>query len=65
MHNLTPEQQKECQNRIDIANAEIKAICEKYQVEPIVTNIELAMGDLKYKGIPSPFTNPDEPIKEA
>lgn len=46
---MTEEQKKDCQERIDKANEEIKAICEKYQVEPVVTALTLAMGDLKYK----------------
>ncbi len=63
MLNLTPEQSKDCQDRIDKANAEIQAICEKYQVEPVV-QATFFMGDTKYKSVPSPLT-PNEPAKEA
>lgn len=52
---LTEEQIRDCQDRIDKANAEIKAVCEKYQVEPVVESIKLSMGDVKFKAVPSPF----------
>lgn len=54
---MTEEQKKDCQDRIDKANAEIKAICEKYQVEPVIQSVQMAMGDIKYKPIPSPLSN--------
>ncbi len=54
---LTNTQKFDCKERIDKANAEIAEICKKYQVEPVIESVKMAMGDTKYKGVPSSIDN--------
>lgn len=56
MNNLTEEQKKDAQERIDKANIEIAEICKKYEVEPVISSVQLSMGDIKYKSVLSPLS---------
>lgn len=55
---MTNIEKDDCKNRIDKANAEMKAICDKYQIEPVIT-ANFMLGDVKYKKIVSPIQKED------
>ena len=55
MNNLNEEQKKDCEDRIKQANEEIAEICKRLQVQPIISSVQLNMGDVKYRSVETPL----------